>query len=287
VRAAAASAMPTWLKLPAGVALPKRGPLLVLAAIVLIGLIGPLFLTNPEVGDPVAQLAPPSWSHPFGTDQYGFDILSRVVNAIRLDVGVALASSFLAVALGMPLGALAGFRRGWPDQVLMRVTEGFQSFPALLLAIAIASALGASTFNLILIIAIVNAPVFFRLTRNAVLPLREADYVIMARVAGRGTPAIIWHHMLPNVRPVIIAQFSVNCGWAILTLAGLSFIGIGPSLPTAEWGSMIRLGSQFMITGQWWPSVFPGVAILITVLALNEFSDSLRVRKTTVVGSDR
>lgn len=282
MRAAANAVRFRPLRMPSLTTVPKRGPVIVLLLIAVVGLLGPYFLSDPEVGDPAAQLSGPSWSHPFGTDQYGFDILSRVVNSIRLDVGVALASSFLAVVLGMPLGALAGFRRGWPDQVLLRITEGFQSLPALLLAIAIASALGASIFNLILIIAVVNAPVFFRLTRNAVLPLREADYVIMARVAGRGTLAILWHHMLPNVRTVIVAQFSVNCGWAILTLAGLSFIGIGPTAPTPEWGSMIRLGSQFMITGQWWPSVFPGVAILITVLALNEFSDGLRVRRSSV-----
>lgn len=281
MRAVAALTRPRPVTLPLVGKVRIRVSVVVLLGIVVLGLLGPLFLVDPEVGDPNAELAPPSWAHPFGTDQYGFDILSRVVSAIRLDVGVALAASTLAVAIGMPLGALAGFRRGWPDQVLLRITEGFQSLPALLLAIAIASALGASIFNLILIIAVVNSPVFFRLTRNAVLPLREADYVVMARVAGRGTAAIIWHHMLPNVRGVIIAQFSVNCGWAILTLAGLSFIGIGPTAPTPEWGSMIRIGSEFMITGQWWPSVFPGLAILITVLALNEFSDGLRVRRTS------
>ncbi|HET6449096.1 MAG TPA: ABC transporter permease [Conexibacter sp.] len=275
------------LRLPAMTIVPKRGPVIALGVILLIGLIGPFFVDDPQVGDPAAQLAGPSWNHLFGTDQYGFDILARVVCAIRLDVGVAIAASLLAVAIGMPLGALAGFRRGWPEQVLLRVTEGFQSFPALLLAIGVASALGASIANLVIVIAVVNAPVFLRLTRNAVLPLREADYVIMARVAGRGTAAILWHHMLPNVRSVIIAQFSVNCGWSILTMAGLSFIGVGPTLPTAEWGLMIQQGSEFLVTGQWWPSVFPGVAILITVLVLNEIADGLRVRKSSAKEAGR
>lgn len=265
---------------------PWTPSLVVLIAIIALGIFAPLLVGDPEVGDPDAQLAAPSLAHPFGTDQFGFDILARVIYSIRLDMGVALAAATLAVVIGMPLGAHAGFRRGWSDKVMLRFAEGFQSFPTLLLAIGISAALGASVTNLILVIGLINAPVFFRLTRNAVLPLREADFVVMARVAGRGTPAILWHHILPNVRAVIIAQFSVTCGWAMLTLAGLSFIGLGPPLPTPEWGSMIRVGSEFMVTGQWWMSVFPGLAILISVLALNQFADSLGASGRRVPGEE-
>src|SRR6185295_801753 len=121
----------------------------------------------------------------------------------------------------------AALRRGWLDQVLLRGAESFQAFPALLLAMGVAAALGSSLRNLVLIIAIVNAPVYFRLTRHAVLPLRDADYVVMARAAGRNTRQILGGHILPNVREVVVSQFSVNCAWAIQILAGLSFIGIG------------------------------------------------------------
>jgi peptide/nickel transport system permease protein len=248
----------------------------VVATIALLALAAPLIASDPNAVDTAGQLETPSWSHPFGTDEYGIDVLTRVLNGGRIDLTVALLASLLALCVGMPLGALAALRRGWLDQVLLRSAESFQAFPALLLAMGVAAALGPSLRNLVLIIAIVNAPVYFRLTRNAVLPLREADYVIMARAAGRSTRQILIGHVLPNVREVVVAQFSVNCAWAIQILAGLSFIGIGVRLPTAEWGSMVRLGTDYMVTGQWWVSVFPGLAIVITVLALNEIADSLR-----------
>jgi peptide/nickel transport system permease protein len=251
-------------------------PLLVLGIIVLGAILAPWITSDPNAVGAAPELLPPSTSHFFGTDQYGLDVFSRVLHAARIDVTVGFLASLLALVVGMPLGALAAMRRGWFDQSLIRVAESFQAFPALLLAMGVAVALGPSLRNLVLIIAIVNAPIYFRLTRNAVLPLREADFVMMARAAGRPTRGILFGHILPNVREVVIAQFSVNCAWAIQILAGLSFIGIGVRIPTAEWGSMVRLGSDYMVTGQWWLSVFPGLAIAITVLALNELADSFR-----------
>jgi peptide/nickel transport system permease protein len=255
-----------------------RGRLIASATLATIGILAlaaPWIASDPTGVDTFGQLEAPSRAHLFGTDQYGIDVLSRVLFGARIDLRVALLASLLALAVGMPLGALAAMTRGWPDQVLLRGAESFQAFPALLLAMGVAAALGPSLRNLVLIIAIVNAPVYFRLTRNAVLPLREADYVVMARCAGCNTFQIVMRHILPNVREVVIAQFAVNCAWAIQILAGLSFIGIGVRLPTPEWGSMVRLGTDYMVTGQWWVSVFPGLAIVVTVLALNAVADSL------------
>jgi peptide/nickel transport system permease protein len=248
----------------------------VLAVIAGLAVIAPWIASDPNAVDAAGQLEAPSREHIFGTDQFGLDVFSRVIHAARIDLTVALLASLLALVVGMPLGALSALWRGWSDQVMLRIAESFQAFPALLLAMGVAAALGSSLRNLVFIIAIVNIPVYFRLTRNAVLPLRDSDYVVMARAAGRTTPQILLGHVLPNVREVALAQFSVNCAWAIQILAGLSFIGIGVRLPTAEWGSMVRLGTDYMVTGQWWLSVFPGLAIVITVLALNEIADSLR-----------
>jgi len=248
----------------------------VLFAIVVLAIFAPLIGSDPEAVDSFGELEAPSGAHFFGTDQFGLDVFSRVIHAARIDLTVAVLASLLALVVGMPLGALAAYRRGWFDQVTMRIAESFQAFPALLLAMGVAAALGSSLRNLVFIIAIVNAPVYFRLTRNAVIPLRDSDYVIMARAAGRSTRQILFGHILPNVREVAIAQFSVNCAWAIQILAGLSFIGIGVRLPTAEWGLMVRLGTDYIVTGEWWVSVFPGLAIIVVVLALNEIADSFR-----------
>jgi peptide/nickel transport system permease protein len=265
-------ALRRWRRAPAGRILAIG----VLAAIVGLAALAPLFASDPNAVDAAGQLESPSRSHLFGTDQFGLDVFSRVIYGARIDLTVAVIASALALIVGMPLGALAALRRGWLDLLMMRIAEAFQAFPALLLAMGVAAALGSSLRNLVFIIAIVNAPVYFRLTRNAVLPLRDADYVVMARAAGRNTRQILFGHVLPNVREVAVAQFSVNCAWAIQILAGLSFIGIGVRLPTAEWGSMVRLGTDYIVTGQWWVSVFPGLAIIVTVLALNEIADSLR-----------
>ncbi len=248
---------------------------LMLFIIFLIALIGPWF-----VGDPLAlsagpRLAGPTPSSPFGTDQYGMDILSRVVNGARIDLMAGLSAAMLAAVVGMPLGAFAAYRGGIWDQIMLRTSESFQAFPVLILAMGIIAALGSSMLNMILVIALVNVPVYIRLTRSAVIPLREKDFVLAARCAGLSDWKILRRHVLPNVAPVIVAQFSVNCAWAIQILAALSFVGLGVKLPTPEWGAMVRGGSDYILYGQWWVSVFPGLAILITVLTLNQVADRI------------
>lgn len=257
----------TILRTPAYVAL---------LVLILIALFGPMLVRDPlqlSVGPTLAPPSPDAW---FGTDQFGMDIFARVVNAARLDLGVAFAAAGLAVLFGMPLGALAAYRGGALDTLLLRVAESFQAFPTLLLAMGIVAALGPSIPNLILIIAAVNVPVYLRLTRSAVKPLVQSDYVLAARCAGQRDLTILGRHVLPNVTEVVIAQFSVNCAWAIQILAALSFIGLGVQLPTPEWGAMVRGGADYVTYGQWWVSIFPGLAIVATILTLNQVAEHVR-----------
>ena len=255
-----------------------------MAIIVLVALIGPFFVRDPLdfLGD---TLAGPSAEFWFGTDQFGRDIFARVVHAARLDLWVGLIAAALAVAVGMPLGALGAYRGGIFDTLLLRVSESFQAFPTLLLALGIVAALGPSIPILVLIIALVNVPVYLRLTRSAVKPLVDSDFVLAARCAGKNQFTILRRHVLPNVSEVVFAQFSVNVAWAIQILAALSFVGLGVQLPTPEWGAMVRDGADYTIYGQWWVSLFPGLAILATVLTLNHLSDEIRHGQRGSIGN--
>lgn len=249
---------------------------LALLVLLLVAVVGPAFVRDPLELGAGPQLAPPSAQFWFGTDQFGMDIFARVVHAARLDLAVGFAAAGLAVLIGMPLGALAAYRGGAFDTFLLRVAESFQSFPTLLLAMGIVAALGPSIPNLILIIAAVNIPVYLRLTRSAVQPLVGSNFVLAARCAGQRDRTIIRRHVLPNVSEVVVAQFSVNCAWAIQILAALSFIGLGVKLPTPEWGAMVRGGAAYVTYGQWWVSVFPGLAIVATVLTLNLVAERVK-----------
>ncbi len=253
----------------------RTPPYLSMAIIVLVALVGPFLVRDPLgfLGD---TLAAPSSEFWFGTDQFGRDIFARVVHAARLDLWVGLIAAALAVVVGMPLGALGAYRGGVFDALLLRVSESFQAFPTLLLALGIVAALGPSIPILIMVIAMVNVPVYLRLTRSAVKPLVDSDFVLAARCAGKSQATILRRHILPNVSEIVFAQFSVNVAWAIQILAALSFVGLGVKLPTAEWGAMVRDGIDYMYYGQWWISLFPGLAILATVLTLNYLSDEIR-----------
>ena len=256
-----------------------RPAVAVMLAIILAALIGPLFTRDPLMLSAGESLAAPDGSLWFGTDQFGRDIFARVMHGARLDLGVGFSAAALAVIVGMPLGALAVFRGGLFDSVLLRISESFQAFPTLLLALGIVAAVGPSIPILIFIIAIVNVPVYLRLTRSAVAPIVNADFVLAARCAGQRQLTILLRHILPNVKQVVLAQFSVNVAWAIQILAALSFVGLGVPVPTPEWGAMVRDGYEQLVYGRWWVALFPGLAILFTVLTLNQLSD--RVRHTT------
>jgi peptide/nickel transport system permease protein len=231
---------------------------------------------DPVTPVPADKLLPPSPVHWFGTDSYGMDVFSRVLHATRTDLSVAVASVLLGVLVGMPLGALAGFVRGPVDEVLMRLTEIMQAFPQILFAMAVFAALGNNLFNLVLILAFLNVPVYLKMVRSVTLPLRESDFVLAARCAGHSNLSLVLRHILPNTLVPVFSQFSLSCAFAIQMVAGLSFIGLGVRVPNPEWGSMISVGANYIVFGIWWPAVFPGLATFLAAFSLNQLGHRFR-----------
>ncbi|MFN8441595.1 MAG: nickel transporter permease [Caldilineaceae bacterium] len=222
-----------------------------------------------------ASLKPPSSDYWFGTDKLGRDIFSRLLYGGRISVFVGLAVVALAGTFGTLVGLYAGFRGGWADEVLMRVTDIFFAFPSLILAMAIAGALGPSLTNALIAVAVVQWPVYARLVRGQVLVLREREFVQAANAIGTPNRTILLRHLLPNVLSPLLVQASFDMGTTILTVAGLSFIGFGAQPPTPEWGVMISEGRNY-ITTQWWLTAVPAIAILLFVASFNLVGDGLR-----------
>jgi peptide/nickel transport system permease protein len=250
---------------------------LLLALFVGVAIFAPWLATHdPIKPEPANKLQPPSAEHWFGTDSFGLDVYSRVLYATRTDFSVALAAIALAVLVGVPLGAAAGYQGELVDDILTRLVEVIQAFPLFLFAMIIFAAAGSNTFNLITIIAFINVPIYLKLVRSVVLPLKSADFILAARCAGNSTPALILHHILPNALGPVFAQFSLSCAYAIQIVAGLSFIGLGVKVPHPEWGSMIQVGASHIVFGRWWPSVFPGLAVFLAVFTLNRLGHRIR-----------
>jgi peptide/nickel transport system permease protein len=242
---------------------------------------GPLIGThNPTAEDFNATLTGPSWNHLFGTDQNGRDIFSRVLAAPRVDLYIALVSTVLAMLIGVPLGVLAtGTSRlgELSGEMLLRVMDMIQAFPVFILALALVAGFGPSSVNVIIALTILQFPVFLRLTRGAALTVRGRTYVEAARIGGAGAMSVTFRHVLPNsIAPALVGA-SVAVAQAILITAGLSFVGAGIRPPTPEWGAMISDGAQNLITGQWWPSIFPGLALGVIVLGYALVGDGLRL----------
>jgi peptide/nickel transport system permease protein len=248
-----------------------------LAAIIFLGLVAPLLpLQNPIKPFPTDALAPPSWAHFFGTDRDGMDVFSRTIFAIRTDFTLALSSVILGVLIGVPLGAIAGFRGGWIDAVLTRTSEVGQGFPQILFGMAFIAAAGNTLTNLVLIVAFYNIPVYLKMVRSVAMPLRNVEYVQAARVAGNTPLSIVFRHVVPNALAPVFAQLPLSCAYAVQMIAGLSFIGLGVRVPWPEWGSMIQIGANYMVFGKWWLSLFPGLALFFSVWILNNTSDILK-----------
>jgi peptide/nickel transport system permease protein len=252
--------------------------------IVLMALLAPLIAPyDPREANAAITLQPPSSSHLLGTDISGMDIFSRIIYSARIDLVIAVLGTAFSLLIGAPLGLVAGYFSGRPgfwghiSEWMMRTADVLQAFPVFVLAIALVAALGQSARNVIIAIAFVNVPIYLRLMRTQALSLRERRFVDAARVSGNSEMRIVFRHILPNAMGPAIIQSSVNVGWAVLLTAGLSFVGAGVRVPTPEWGSMIAVGAQNMITGQWWPALFPGVAIAVTVLAFALIGDSLEL----------
>jgi peptide/nickel transport system permease protein len=250
--------------------------LLLLALFVLLALLAPIL--SPY--DPLAQnipesLYPPSARHLLGTDKLGRDMFSRMLYGARISLVVGLAVVALAGSLGALVGLLAGYVGRWADELLMRVTDIFFAFPSLILAMAIAGALGPSLRNALIAVAVVTWPIYARLVRGQVLALREREFVQAARAIGVPNRQIIARHLLPNTMAPILVQASFDMGAVILSVAGLSFIGFGAQPPTPEWGVMISEGRNY-ITTQWWLTGGPAMGILLLVAAFNLVGDGLR-----------
>lgn len=259
----------------------ERKPILIFSLVVILGLIiltlfGELLAPyDPLKVDLRSKLRPPDLAHPMGTDDMGRDVLSRVIAGTRLStitVAVIMSSCLL---VGILVGTLAGYLGGRVDEALMRITEIFLAFPPLILALAIVAALGPSLVNAMLAISIVWWPWYARLVRGQVLAVKQNQYVEAARAIGVGDARIMLRHVLPNCLMPVIIQASMDMGSALVTTAGLSFIGLGAQAPTPEWGAMVGTGRRYLLTA-WWMSTFPGLAIFVTILGLNLLGDTLQ-----------
>jgi peptide/nickel transport system permease protein len=249
----------------------------VLAVVALAALAAPVLLPyDPDAPDAERTLEPPGRRHWLGTDLYGRDQLTRIVYAGRVDLLVAVEATAIALSLGAVLGAVSGYRGGWIDQVLMRIIDTIQAFPSFILAMGIAAALGNSVTNIVIAIAITHVPIYGRLIRGEMLRVRETEYAEAARTVGNRQRRIIFYHLLPNCFPPVVVQATLAMGFAILTVAALSYIGLGIRPPTSEWGAMTAEGAGYIVSGEWWIFAFPGMAIMATVLSFNLLGDALR-----------
>lgn len=251
----------------------------IVLALIVLGVLAPVISPYPEhaMGATSSEdkFQPPSFKHLFGTDDLGRDIFSRVLFGIRISFMIGVIVIGLALLIGLPLGVIAGCTGGKLDEVIMRVTDMFLSFPALLLALAISAALGPALVNSMIAIAIAWWPWYTRLARSQAVSVKERPFVEAAVAIGIRRLRIIFHHVLPNCLTPIIVQASMDFGSVILTSASLSFLGLGAQPPEPEWGLMISIGRTYFLTN-WWLTTFPGFAILITVLAFNFLGDGLR-----------
>lgn len=245
--------------------------------IVFIALFGPSVVPyDPLYTDAAKRFQPPSAEHWFGTDQVGRDIFSRTIVATRLDLNISVSAVLLSMVLGTCIGCLAGFYGGWMDRLTSRLVDTIMAFPLFVLAMGIVAALGNSVINIIYATAIINLPFYIRLARAEINVRREASFVDAALITGNSDLRVMGLHMLPNILPPMMVQVSLNMGWAILNAAGLSFIGLGVRPPDAEWGIMVAEGAQYIVSGEWWISFFPGMALMLCVLCFNFMGDGLR-----------
>jgi peptide/nickel transport system permease protein len=229
---------------------------------------------SPLAVDVLARLKPPSGEHPFGTDSLGRDVLSRVLLGARVSIPAGLVVVFLAAAFGTLYGGIAAYAGAKTEEVQMRVTDLFLSFPPLLLAMAIAAALGKGVLNTIVAMSVVWWPKYARLARSLVLVQRSLEYVDAARALGQGATRTLIRHIVPNAVGPVVALLALDVGNAMITFAGLSFLGLGVVPPTPEWGAMVSEGQ--VLIEQWWVSTYPGLAIFTVVVGFNFLGDALR-----------
>ena len=250
--------------------------LILLALLALMAIGAPLLAPyDPNAIAPTANLTGPSAAHLFGTDQFGRDILSRIVFGARLSFEVGFIAVGLALIFGIVLGLTAGYYGGKPDAAISILIDIMLAFPGILLALAIIAILGPSLLNLMIAVGIAGIPTYTRLVRGATLSAKQQAYVEAARVSGATNSAIMFRHILPNVLAPVIVLATLGIGSAILVGASLSFLGLGAKPPTPEWGAMLSAGRNYLSIA-WWITLFPGLAIMVTVLSINMVGDGLR-----------
>lgn len=250
--------------------------LVLVVLLVLVALLAPVLAPyGPDVQNLRARLKPPSMSHVFGTDEFGRDVLSRVLHGARVSLLTGLVPVLAAALVGSSLGLLAGFYRGTADAILMRLMDVLLAFPSLLLALAVVGALGPGLENAVIAVAVVGIPGYARIVRSVVIGTREEDYVTAAEALGARDPRLLLKHVLPSALGALSVQATLGIGFAILSMAGLSFLGLGVQPPTADWGEMLARGRRYL-PGSPWLLLYPGAAISLTVLAFNLLGDGLR-----------
>ena len=260
----------------------KSDPILITSALVLLlflawAMVPSLFATHApnKIGSDL--LRPPSRAYWFGTDEYGRDIYSRVVYGARIEFIISGLGVLIAMAIGIPIGLIAGYRGGWVDSVLMRLQDALLAFPSVLFAILIVAARGASQQSIIFTVGIIFIPRFARLVRASVLALKEEDFVTASRAIGATGGRLLWRHILPNAMPAILVQITLTMAVAVLVEAALSYLGLGVQPPTATWGTMLKNAQSYPQQAPWYV-LSPGICIFLLVLSLNTFGDGLRDR---------
>jgi peptide/nickel transport system permease protein len=233
---------------------------------------------SPTAINLIGRLQAPSLSHPFGTDEYGRDVLARFLVGGRLSLAIGLIATGIAVAVGLLVGSVAGYLGGLTDGTLMRLMDALLSFPALFLGLAVAIAIGPGILACGVAVVAASVPWYARRVRSEVLSLRARPFIEAEQVLGRSRWHILTRHVIPAVTRGVVIQGSIGVGYAVLTVAGLGFIGLGVQPPTAEWGTMITDGRQYLLTGQWWISVFPGIGLLIFVALTMAVARALSAR---------
>jgi peptide/nickel transport system permease protein len=253
--------------------------MIILAVIALFAILAPYIAPHPEDIADEAHIAEkflvPSAAYPLGTDELGRDILSRIIYGTRVSLTTAIIAVGASLLIGVPLGAVAGASGGWIDNIIMRITDVFLSFPPLLLAIALVSLMGSNLTNAVIAIAISWWPWYTRLVRGSAISVKERKFVQAAETIGTPKWKIVFKHILPNTISPVIVQASMDMGGVILTIASLSFLGLGAQAPTPEWGLMISNGRNYF-PDKWWCCIFPGLAIFLTVLCFNLLGDAIR-----------
>ena len=268
-----------WIKLG------KQNPglfagLVLLLPFLLFALLPHVFATHDPIKTSIRELyTPPNAEHFFGTDELGRDVYSRVVHGARISLASAALIIGSACLIGVVLGTIAGYWGGWSDRVIMTLVDLVLAFPSLILALAVSAALGPGLRSAIIAAAAVWWPVYARLLRGITLQLAEMEFVTAARAMGASAPAIVLRHILPNAVYAVIVRISIDLGLAVLLLASLSFIGLGASAPTPEWGAMVAWGRLYFLT-EWWIGGFPALAITLVVVAITMLGDGLNDMRT-------